>query len=370
MFQNKRQLLTNHFLDIPLLAPQPGEPLFAGEVWTDAAFSAKPETVPEYQQLANQVVRWTTQSKGGIAAQIIYDSVLVAGDLLYPRTEFQQDPTIQPSTHPDTTADPTDPTNSTAHPPEEEWELMLRFAAHLEKHQPTDLENQHAQTDPKKLEIKTSANGLKGSISLLANRISCVLQGLYILRSWYSLSLIKKRPTREDLGKYAQYNEFDWWPLLGFVQCGVRGLLIVPGGSGRSGSGKANVLAMIKMTRKLMEMEEGHKIFEAFFKSTSTLIMDHILQSGLNSSDGKMKVIFSPIDKIKLAKCVAFDFGKCWMAHNPGMDKIILPKANNNEEAIQIENPRRLIDATEESSPRFMELGSITSIDPKNLLHR
>lgn len=292
------------------MKPQPGEPLFAGDVWAQPAFDGKLEIHSSYERLAEQVRTYTVkQTMNHMAATTLFDAMVIAGDSLYPTEKFVVNPPLTDS-EAKSTAPP---------PPETEYDRIIRYIHLLEKNAPTEYGaspggTQSASPGDKPDKLSSHRNG---SVSLLATNIHRIVLGFLRLRAWHTYS--EDKTSVMNLCK-----NFDWWPMVSFATCGVRGLIISPTGGAQGGKKPriiANALGMIKMVKEMVVLavaeDANYKIYEDMFIEVNRLIMDFVLKSGYNKKSEAFE--HHRIDNFTLAKVLAYDFGKYWTIRNPNI---------------------------------------------------
>lgn len=172
-------------------------------------------TIPDKEMRLIKAVRlWLapTQRFQGQAYKIISEAVVVGGESLYPK------PTFEPCA-----AD------------ELEWEFKLRCVEFLIANTPVDFESGGDSEETRGAVVGGGGQEkVKGSLGLLLKNIHKCLVAMMILRAWEDLYTSSNgNPAPKDIARIDKYQKQDFYPLVGYLACGFRGLLVCPNGTSK-----------------------------------------------------------------------------------------------------------------------------------------
>lgn len=199
------------YTDIKLVKPQVGEPLFAEGLWTPELLNLSTDVNRFHDSergLATLVRNWLTPTELGGQAQatrIIREAVAIGGESLYQAESFPV------STHSNI---------------ESSWKHRIEFIKFLQKNGPQKFRDSHDELNL----------GNHGNFELLADNIHKILIGLNILVAWETLFIkcSDKQPTNIQIKEFDEFEKHDWYPLISFLACGPRGLLVTPKGASKN----------------------------------------------------------------------------------------------------------------------------------------
>ncbi|KAH9807762.1 hypothetical protein DFH28DRAFT_1137907 [Melampsora americana] len=306
---------------VDFFSPSDGELFFSSGIWSKVMFDCEqPERAHEptwqsYLWRAMRPIACPTPKRAYESLKLFHDAILVGGEEVIHRVDFQDDPQQSP------------------------YENSLRFVSHLLETRPRIGYSGLLEPSSRSPTTATERTVVKAAtltkLQNFAINVHDVLMGVAVLDLYAKLPRTANTKEQQEIKKSLKKKitelkaaGFSWACLAAFLISGVRGLIftsrdhrVIPVGS---------VKAIMKAAEDIHKRDQI-VVKESIWCRTNDYIMNLLIKGYSVSSklDQTQNTQFGEVyvQKIQLAVCMAYDIGYYWTVKVPGISCALLPKA-------------------------------------------